>query len=36
MDHNVGIAKMVYLTKQKLQLKLVKVWMKKTFIAVEL
>ena len=36
MDHNVGIAKMVYLTKQKLQLKLVKVRMKITFIAVEL
>jgi len=36
MDLNVKIAKMVYLTKQKLQLKLVKVRMKITFIAVEI
>jgi hypothetical protein len=36
MDLNVKIAKMVYSTKQKLQLKLVKVRMKITFIAVEI
>lgn len=36
MDLNVKIVKLVYLTKQKLQLKLVKAKMKTTFIAVEI